>query len=181
MSIFKDKAIVTKVEKLKDKDFLYTLFTYEYWKIRANKKISLKEKPLDLWYIINFEIVTSPNAKIHKIKNIKIKSEFRNTKSFEELNLYLEILSIIYREIPDWLSNKEIFTLVEFINNDEKIDKNKLLLTKLKLKSLLWNLPNNNENKTIEKYLNIINENKIDKIFLISNLDDNMYNMLLLF
>ncbi|MDR2640138.1 MAG: recombination protein O N-terminal domain-containing protein [Candidatus Peribacteria bacterium] len=30
MSVFKDKAIVLKIEKTREKDLLYTFFTYEY-------------------------------------------------------------------------------------------------------------------------------------------------------
>ena len=72
MSIFKTKWIILKIHKIRDKDFLYTIFSKDYWKIMCNKKFSKKEKTLDLWYLINFEIITKENVSIHKIKNIKI-------------------------------------------------------------------------------------------------------------
>ena len=176
MSIFKDKAIIVKIDKLKDKELLYTIFTYEYWKIKAIKKLSKKEKNLDLGYIINFEIVTKENSKIHKIKNIKIKSEFNTNKdkNFSEINLYLEILSKIYREIPDWVQNKEIFSVIESINNKKNIDIWKLTLSLLKIKSLLWDLKIENENPNIEKVLKYINTHKIDDIIKIKIDDENI-------
>ncbi|MDF1682906.1 MAG: recombination protein O N-terminal domain-containing protein [Patescibacteria group bacterium] len=48
MSVFKDEAIVLKIEKIRDKELLYTLFTKTYGKIRANKKYSKTEKSIDL-------------------------------------------------------------------------------------------------------------------------------------
>jgi hypothetical protein len=47
-----------------------------------------------LGYIVNFEIHTKEDRGIHKISNIKIKSEFNidKDKNFCELEAYLEIL-----------------------------------------------------------------------------------------
>jgi len=175
LSIFKDKAIVLKIdkvnsnsswEKIKDKELLYTLFTKTYWKIKANKTYSKNEKNIDIWYVINFEIITSVNKKIHKIKNIKINSEFNlnKDKNFSEINNYLETLSLIYREIPEWLSFEEVFKIIEEINTYEKIDLTKLILAKLKIKSLLWILDIENKNPIISKILKFINVSKIDSI-----------------
>ena len=44
MSVFKDKAIVLKVDKIAEKDLLYTIFSYDYWKLKVSKKFSKKEK-----------------------------------------------------------------------------------------------------------------------------------------
>ena len=100
MSVFKDKAIVLKVDKIAEKDLLYTIFSYDYWKLKVSKKFSKKEKNIDLGYIINFEIITKENVSIHKIKNVKIKSEFNleNKRTFSEINIFLEILSLIYKQ-----------------------------------------------------------------------------------
>ena len=176
MSIFKDKAIVLKIdkvnsnsswEKIKDKELLYTLFTKTYWKIKANKTYSKTEKSIDIWYSINFEIITSENKKIHKIKNIKIKSEFNlnKDKNFSEINKFLEILSLIYREIPEWVSFEEIFEIIETINTYENIDLTKLILAKLKIKSLLWTLNIEHKNQIINKILKFIFNSKIETIF----------------
>lgn len=180
MSVFKDKAIVLKIEKTKEKELLYTFFTYEYWKIRANKKWDKKEKNLDLGYIINFEIHTKEARDIHKISNIKIKSEFNinKDKNFDEINSYLEILWMIYKEIPDWVQNKEVFGLVECINTTKKIDKTKLILAKIKLKSILWELYLENEDKIIEKILKFINNSKINDIFKLTGITEKILEKL---
>jgi recombinational DNA repair protein (RecF pathway) len=39
---------VLKKEKLRENEFIYTIFTYDYGKIKAIKKESKKEKMLDL-------------------------------------------------------------------------------------------------------------------------------------
>lgn len=180
LSIFKDKAIVLKINKLSwinsnentfskktsEKELLYTLFTKSYWKIKASKNYTKTEKNIDLGYVINFEIITKENSKIHKIKNIKIKNEFNlnKDKNFYELNKYLEMLALVYKEIPEWIAFEEIFDVIEYVNIYEKIDEIKLILAKIKIKSLLWNLKIEHNDKIIEKILKFINTSKIENI-----------------
>ena len=165
MSIFKTKWIILKLSKTKPWEFLYTIFTKEYWKILCNKKISKKEKSLDLGYLVNFEITTKENQSIHKIRNIKIISEYkRENKSFKELNSYLIILSIIHNKIPTWAPILELFNLLEIITSHPNMDVTKLTLTRLKIISIFWELNENNSNPTIAKILKFINSNKIDRI-----------------
>jgi recombinational DNA repair protein (RecF pathway) len=38
MSLFKTKAIILKISKVKEKDFIYDIFTYDYGKIKVQKK-----------------------------------------------------------------------------------------------------------------------------------------------
>lgn len=173
MSIFKTKWIILKISKIKNQEFLYTIFTKEYWKIRCNKKLSKKEKNLDLWYIINFEIITKENVSIHKIKNIKIISEFNsNNKSFYELNLYLTILSIILNKTANWLAIFELYDLIEILNKEKNINDIKLILIKLKIISIFWELYENHNNQIISKILKFINQNKIDRIIKLTWIND---------
>lgn len=165
MSVFKDEAIVLKIDKVKDKELLYTLFTKQYWKIKANKKYSKTEKTLDIWYVINFEIVTKENVKIHKIQSIKIKNQFNKDLWFTILNSYLELLSLINKNILEWIAFIEIFEIIDFINKYEKIDFIKILLAKLKVFSLLWDLKISNEKNMINKILLFISKNDIKTIF----------------
>jgi recombinational DNA repair protein (RecF pathway) len=48
MAIFKTKAIILKISKVKDKDFIYDIFTFDYGRIKVQKKEHKKEKSLDL-------------------------------------------------------------------------------------------------------------------------------------
>lgn len=174
MSIFKDKWFVLKVTKVKAWEFLYTIFTSQYWKILCNKKLSKKEKTLDLWYLVNFEIYTKENVKIHKIRNIKIISEFNfQNRTFNELNNYLIVLSIVANKIPNWIPIYEIFNILELINNYKDINETNLILTKLKIISIFWELNENNDNKIVSKVLKFINSNKIERILILKwiNLD----------
>ena len=169
MATFKDKAIVIKVKKIWEKDLLYTLFSYEYGKIMVSKKFNKKEKNIDLWYIINFEITTKENISIHKIKNVKI---------FFEINFYLEILSLILRETIDWVQNKEIFWIIELLNKKEKIDEIKLILAKIKIKFLFWILWIEHKNQTIEKILKFSYNHKINDIFKLTWINEDLKNIL---
>ncbi len=180
LSIFKDKAIVLKSLKRWEKDMIYTLFSFEYWKIRVNKKYSKTEKNIDLWYIINFEIHTKEKRDIHKISNIKIKSEFDTIKNsnFEVIENYLKILTKIYTNLPDWLPNKEVFWVIEEINNLEKISKQKLILAHLKIKTLFWELNLEHKNIKISKILKFIHNSKIKDIFRLSGIWEDLESIL---
>jgi len=173
MSLFKTQAIILKQKKIKDKEFIYTIFTKDFWKIFVNKKYSLKEKNLDIWYIINCEIETKQNQDIHKIKNIKIKYEFLNQKrSFSEINKYLEILSYILINLANWIVSQEIYNIIEQINKSEKIDEIKLILAKIKIKNILWELDIENKDIKIAKILKFINQNNIKTILKLSWIDE---------
>jgi hypothetical protein len=173
MSLFKTQAIILNQKKINQKDFIYTIFTKDYWKILVNKKYSSKDKNLDIGYIINCEIQTQENKTIHKIKNIKIKYEFLNQKrSFSEINKYLELLAFIKNNLADWIVNQEIYNIIEQINKSKNIDEIKLILAKIKIKNVLWELDTNNKNIKISKILKFINQNNIKMILKLIWIDE---------
>lgn len=173
MSIFKTRWIILKINKVRPGEFLYTIFTKEYGKIICNKKLSKTEKTLDLWYLVNFEIITKENVSIHKIRNIKILSEFNmQNRSFTELNNYLVILSLIYKKIPNWAPINELFELLEIVNSTIWINELKLILTRLKILSIFWELNDNNSNNIISKILKFINANKIDRVLKLTGINE---------
>jgi len=174
MSLFKTQAIILKQKKINQKDFIYTIFTKDFWKIFVNKKYSNKERNLDIGYIINCEIETKENKDIHKIKNIKIKYEFLNQKrSFSEINNYLEILSYILKNLANWVVLQEIYDIIEQINKSKKIDEIKLILAKIKIKNILWELDINHKDIKISKILKFINQNNIKTILKLTWIDEN--------
>lgn len=166
MSIFKTKWIVIKKEKLKENEFIYTVFTYDYWKIKAIKKENKKEKNLDLWYILNFEIYLSEKSEIFKIRNIKIVWEFKTeNRSFSEIKSFLELLNTILRNTPEKVSIYEIYNTFENLKYFEGLSEEKLILTRLKIINILWLLNIDNKNTIILKILKFINNNNIKTIF----------------
>jgi recombinational DNA repair protein (RecF pathway) len=179
MSIFKSKWIIIKIDKMKPGEFLYTIFTKDYWKIRCNKKLSKQEKTLDLGYLINFEIYTKENVSIHKINNIKIISEFNHeNKSFTELNNYLGILAIVLNKTPTGSPVYELFELLETINHINDINETKLILFKIKIISIFWELNETHNNETVQKILKFINANKIERILKLTWINEDVLSLL---
>lgn len=173
MSVFKSKWIILKISKVKEKDFIYDVFTYDYGKIKVQKKDTKKEKSLDIWYIANFEIETKEWKDISKAKNIKIKSEFKyEWKEFKIINEYLNIIWLIYKKIPYWLPFSDVFEIIEVLNEKKELDETKLILAKLKILDYFWDLKIENEDKTIEKILKFINKNKIKEVLKLSWIDE---------
>jgi len=145
---------------------MYTIFSYDYWKIKATKKIAKAEKNIDLWYIINFEIETKNKTNIHKIKNIKITSEFNTqNKSFSIINKFLENLSTILKHMPEWIAVYEVYNIMEIVNTKQNISEIQLILSKLKILSIAGELNIENKNATISKILKFVSRNNISDIF----------------
>ena len=164
-----------KINKIWQKDFIYTIFSRDYGKIRVNKKYSTKEKSLDLWYNINFEIETRKNNSIHRIRNIKIVSEFLNKKrNFSEINNYLLLLNSILKRIADWVPVIEISEIVEKINSYENLNEIKLILANLKIINIAWELGVEHKNITVWKILKFINNSKIDGLLKLNWINENI-------
>lgn len=162
MLIFKSSWVILKVHKVGEKDFLYTIFTQEYGKILCQKKISKKEKVLDLGYLIQFEIETKEDKKVHKMRNIKILSDFSPlTRDFATLQKYMEILAYILKNSPDWLQIFWVIEIIQKIHHFEKINEEKLFLSLLKLKHIYWNLSDSHKNPTVQKILHFIHNKSI--------------------
>jgi len=173
MSIFKTKWVLLKINKVSGKDFLYTIFTYDYWIIRASKKNNKNEKAIDLWYLINFEVETKEKRDIHRIRNIKISLEFIcENKNFATINAYLTLLWTILNNTPIWVPIYEISDIIEAVLNYDNIDETKLILARLKIINILWNLDINHKNIIVGKILKFINNNKIWEILRLSWISD---------
>jgi hypothetical protein len=54
----------------------------------------------------------------------------------------------------------------------------KLVLTRLKIISIFWELNENNSNSTVAKILKFINSNKIDRILKLSGISEEIENKL---
>ncbi len=171
MSIFKTKWIVLKKIN-KEKQTIYIVFSQDYWKINLISNNSSKEKRIDLWYIISFEIKTYEKNDIMKIKNIKIINEFNYLNyNFETIFLYQIILTIIYKIVP---AKKQIFNILEIFEKinllsnkknlwEEKI-REKIIFSWLKILNILWFLNINHKNPEIKKILFFINNNNFQTI-----------------
>lgn len=173
MSIFKSKAIVLKkINSIDKKQQFLTIFSYDFWKIKTVKKISTKEKELDIGNIINFEIRTKQKNDIHNISNIKIISQFNyHEYKYEIVQLYLQLISEIKDKTPEWVPIFKVFNLLECINNLDTINKHTFLLTRLKLLNILWVLKLENKDPIVSKILRFIDGSNIDKIIRLNGID----------
>lgn len=180
MSLFKTKALILKKTFLSEsKEDLFTVFSLDYGKIQVVKKSSKKEKKLDIWYFVDFEIETKLSSDINKIKSIKIYKEFNYVdKSFLIINTYLEIINFVLKNVSIWLPIKTLFETLEFISSFENIDYTKLILSKLKILNILWILNLDNNDLIVSKILNFIDKNHISKIFLLSWIDEKILEKL---
>lgn len=176
MSIFKDSAIVLKITKKENKDFVCHLMSEKFWKIIAIKKISPKEKALDIWYHINYEIDSKKESKSSKLRMIKIINEFNyEGKKFREINSFLDLINIIIKRVEPWVENISINEIVKEILKYDKDDLEiKLILAQLKIINLLWELNTENKDKTISKILNFINKNNFKNIIKLSWINDKL-------
>lgn len=161
MSYFRSKAIVLKKTKYGEKDFLYSFFSYDFWKIDVVKKKASKEKPLDIWYDINFEVHSQNNSKLSRIANIQILNEFDPTKhDFTTINEYLSLIYLVYQKTEKNLPVYEIYTLLNELHKIN-ISVEKIVIAKLKLRDIFWELDIEHTDLTIKKILHYIHNNSV--------------------
>ncbi len=173
MSIFKTSWVILKISLLKETEILFDVFSYDYWKLKLKAKKSKKEKNLDVWYIINFEVNVKKENHIHEIKNIKIKSEFDYLwKDYETIFEYLELLKWIDEKCPFGMPIYEIFHILQEINNFENITSEKILFSQWKILHILWLLPGEHKNEKIQKILSFISKESIKNILKLKWLDE---------
>lgn len=178
MSIFKTSGIILKKNKIQENKEILTIFCENYWKLNLEYKKSKKEKELDLWYIINFEINVKKENSLSEVKNVKIKNEFNYSKySFEIIFEYLEFLKVVEELAPFNMEIKEIFNILESINKYENLTLEKLIFSKAKIISIFWILKDS-KNPKIQKILNFIWNNKIDDILKLYWLNQEELNIL---
>lgn len=184
MSIFKTQWVILKIKKQEEKNNLYTIFTADYWKILTSKKLVLKEKTLDLGYLINFEIEVRQWVNIHKIKNIKIIWEFNSFwKQYSIIHSFLELLNIVNTKLPEKLTHLEIYNTLETLIKYENLTWNELsnqriILIQLKLLQLLWTLDIEHKNTTIKKILHYINKNRAGEILKLTGISEEIEKVL---
>lgn len=165
MSFFKTYWVVLKIHSQKETEFLFDIFSYEYGKIKLKSKKSKKEKSLDIWYIIDFEINVKKDNTIHEIKNIKIRNEFSYlNKNYSVLLEYLELIKLVFEKCPNNMPIYEIFHIFNEINILEKVTDEKIIFLKLKVCFILWILKIENKNENIQKILSFISKESIKNI-----------------
>jgi recombinational DNA repair protein (RecF pathway) len=179
MSLFKSSWIILKISSLKENEFLFDVFTYEYGKLKMKAKKSKKEKNLDIWYIINFEVNVKKENTIHEIRNIKIKNEFDyNYKTYETIYEYLFLLKNISDGCPYHMPIYEIYNIVYHLYQLENISEEKIIFSHLKILNVLWILNENSNNPMVKKILSFIQKESIKNILKLKWLDENLKNEL---
>lgn len=170
MSYFKSKAIILRKQKHKEKEFLYTVFSYDFWKIDVLKKYSPKEKNLDIWYDANFEIYSKSSEKLSTISNVKIISEFHAQKhDFGSIEQYLALLTDIYKKTEKNLPIYEVYDLVSILNKSPLWPET-ILLARVKLFQILGVLPSDHPDPVVQKVLKFCHQNNFSRVIKLKGL-----------
>lgn len=173
MSLFSSQGIILRIQKLKDKQELYTIFTREYGSIQVTRKYSQRNKPVDLGTIISSEIETKPERDIHTIRNLKIRSQFDAQRaSFEMTHRFLLLLHYAYTHLPLGHSIPEVFEVLSELAKIQSPETQDILLSQLKIMDILWNLDIEHQDATIKKILRFIHESPIQKVLKLTGLKD---------
>lgn len=172
MSYFKSKAIILRKQKHKEKEFLYTVFSYDFWKIDVLKKYSAKEKNLDIWYDANFEIYSKNSEKLSTISNVKIISEFHAQKhDFKSIEQYLALLTDIYKRTEKNLPIYEIYDIVSILNKSP-LGSETILIARIKLFQVLGVLPSEHTDPVVQKILKFCHQNSFSRIIKLKGLQE---------
>lgn len=172
MSLFKTKWIILHIKKRWWEEDLYTLFSYEYGKIYVQKKKNKKEKSFDIGYIVQCEIETKEGKNIHKMKNLKIHSQYLyEWEEFACIHEYLLLIALVKKGTPDGVPIMEVYKVISTLHKQKEMTFDRILLSELKVLDILWILKDINENITVKKILKFVRENKIDTILKLKGID----------
>lgn len=160
------------MKKSPDEIQLFTLFSREYGIISVKKKIKAREKSLDIGYLIHAEIHTKENRNTHTFWNIKIKSRPVSEKmSFQEIELFLQIIVKIKQELPLWNPHYEIYDALSYVIENTQIQTyESLILLALKIQSILWNLWETHTDMSTQKILKFVHSHHIQHILKLKNI-----------
>lgn len=174
MSFFKTQWIVLQVWKISEKENYYKIFFADYGILTVTKKKKVREKPIDAGYYIQCEIITQNNRNIHIISNIKILWYFEsNNKTYTNIHIFLRIIAYTLREIAPWNPQREVFWLLsQLIEKQNEITTIQLILTHLKLQSVLWNLKIEHSDITCQKILKFLQSHPYHDIFRLWTIPD---------
>jgi len=168
MTNFKTSGIVLKIINNQKINTIY-IFSKEYWKIICSIKNNKKEKMLDIWNIVNFEISTKNN--FNNIKNITIINSINyNILNYNTIYEYLTLINYIFKLCPLNEVNTMVYDIVFEINKYKSISQEKIIFAQLKLLDILWYWI---ENKTIKKLNQYISKNNIKNILRLKWLNEN--------
>lgn len=176
MWYFKTKWIIlNKIKTWKEKEIIFVIFSYDYWKILCSFKVSKKDKVLDIWNEINFELETRKWNDISFLKNYSIKTHISySDKSFDYINEYLSIIWVLNKFLVKWVQFISLYDNFSFINH-ENISLSQLFLLKMKILSELWFLYYSWKNNFILRLVKFVSLNNINKIFLLKWIDDKLF------
>ena len=181
MSLFKASWVVLKIHQSREKNILYTIFSDAYGKIMCSKKYSAKDKPIDIGYVIQFEISTQQQREIHTIRNVALLSSYDSSnKSFDQIHSYLECIAWIDRNTATGIENRELFSIIPHIHSIQTHPeiRSKIVLSMLKVSQLLWNLPDTHQDPTVSKILRFIHANNTATIIKLSGISDDVLSAL---
>ncbi|EKE26545.1 MAG: hypothetical protein ACD_4C00246G0002 [uncultured bacterium (gcode 4)] len=170
--------IILKKVYIKENKSIIHLYSKEFWKISAWIKESKLKYPVDLWNIINVWINIKWN--INNIDSYKIKKTLNyNNLSFESIQNILELITYLYRLIPEWVPSESLFD--EYIEIMELLEKNEtnkrwseFYKLKLVIKSWIWLHWEKSEN--FKKIIEFSKNNKITKMMQIKWISENLLN-----
>lgn len=179
MSFFKTTWLVLNVEKMNEKEFLYTIFFRDYGVLKVMKKKKTREKLIDTGYIIGCEIITKNDRKVHTIWNIKTLGHFSpENKNFLIIQSFLSLLSYLKKNLPEWSPHYEVFDIFPLLLEKKDFNFQHILLARLKITSLLGNLWDKHPDETCSKILKFTHLHHFKDILRLGKIPEESLNKL---
>lgn len=166
MGIFKTQWIVLQVGKYSEKELFYKIFFRDYGVLTVKKKKKVREKPIDIWYLISCEIITSNTKNIHTLWNIKITTFFQTENTpYKNIELFLRLLWNIKKQLPEWSPAYDLYDILSlYLKSSDPLSIQKLILTHLKIIACMWNLWETHSDETSRKILKFIHTRSYNDI-----------------
>jgi len=162
MAIFKTQWVILQVWKYSENQLYYKIFFRDYGILTVAKRKKAKEKPVDIGYLINCEVITKEKNSVHTVGNIKIISYFETQNTpYSHIESFLKLLWYIKKNLPDGSPHPEIFDiLMRYIPLTKTWKEQTHILTHLKIMCCVWELWETHNNQMTTKILKFIHNTK---------------------
>ncbi len=179
MSIFKTTWIVLQIKKSHNTESLYTIFFKEYGILNVIKRKKSRERPLDIGYTINCEIITRESRNIHTIWAIKVISHLHiQDGNYDDIYNVLSIIAYVHRELPVGNTHYEIYDILSTYLTYWSKNMQAHLVTTLKIAALCGNLVDTHSDTTTQKILRFIHRSPYTDILRLETLPTQIYRNL---
>lgn len=175
---FYTSGIILKITQIKDDFFSIDFFSADYGRVKVSLFDKKMIKKLDIWYEINGEIYMKKKGNL-ELRWGKIKQDFSYIdRDYQDILEFLILIQILYKHLPFWVENREIYEIISYVLWYREISKSKIIFAQIKIFMLFWIFDEHTKDPLLQKIFSFIRNQKIQEILRLKVDDERLLSLL---